>query len=215
MDIPCAIYISKHHDMKLSAEKGNLVLDMKCEVYFTNPTDVEWNITNVTMDARVLKTQSTKDLTIEPTKTIITHTVPPRDIGEIKLEFHDTIASSGVLGKVIKLGELDDANVPVQASFTVYVNNKPAVIDSQGKEWYLGYTAHTEVKIVTDGDRVAEDITTDLIANVATDAIIGAAIGNAVLPGIGTVPGAIVGAVFGLVTNFVGGYVLHDILGIP
>lgn len=68
-------------NLKLSANKGDLTLNMKCNVYFTNPTGVQWNITRIDAEAHVLKTPHTKDLTIEPTKTIITHTIP---LGELE-----------------------------------------------------------------------------------------------------------------------------------
>ncbi|WP_167884981.1 hypothetical protein [Pyrococcus sp. ST04] len=41
-------------DLALSAKRGDLVLDMSCEVYFTNPTDIEWHITDVITEARIL-----------------------------------------------------------------------------------------------------------------------------------------------------------------
>ena len=55
-------------NLKLSANKGDLTLDMSCDVYFTNPTNIQWNITRIDTDAHVLKTSRTKDLTIESTK---------------------------------------------------------------------------------------------------------------------------------------------------
>jgi len=134
--------------------------------------------------------------------------------GRIKLEFHDTLSTSGVLGKGIKLLELNGVTVPVQANFTVLVNNKPVVVDSHGREWYLDYTAHTDVKIVVDGGKVAEDIATDLVANVAVDAISGAVVGSAV-PVVGTAGGLAIGLVVGLCTNFGIGYALHHWLGWP
>ncbi len=79
-------------DLALSAERGNPVLDMSCEVHFTNPTDIEWEITRIDTEARILKTEYTKDSTIEPTKTITLHIVSTKGVGEFKLEFHDVLS---------------------------------------------------------------------------------------------------------------------------
>ncbi len=106
-------------NLKLSANKGDLTLGMSCDVYFTNPTNVQWNITRIDTDAHVLKTPRTKGLTIESTKTITTHTVSPGGVGKFELEFHDVLPQSGFIETGLELKDLAGAKVPVQVNFTV------------------------------------------------------------------------------------------------
>ncbi|WP_457742401.1 glycine zipper family protein [Thermococcus sp.] len=201
-------------DMTLSAKSGDLVLDMECDVHFTNPTDVKWNITRIDVEAHVLKTQYTKDLTIEPTKTIITHTVPPGGIGEFKLDFHDVLSQSGLIETGWKLKDLAGAKVPVQVNFTVYANDHPYIIISQGNILDLGYTTTQYVEIKVELNSVIQHIVADTVAGVVIGAGAGAIVGS-ILPGIGTMAGATAGAIIGGTLGFVYGVVWHGLLGRP
>ena len=77
--------------MMLSARKGNLVLDMSCDVYFTNPTDVEWSVTRVDVEAYILKNKYTKELTPDFTKEILTGKVSAHSTGHMRLNFHNVL----------------------------------------------------------------------------------------------------------------------------
>ena len=198
-------------NLKLSADKGDLTLDMKCKVYFTNPTKVQWNITRVDTDAHVLKTPRTRDLTIEPTKTIITHTVPPGRIGELELEFHDVLPQSGFIETGLELKDLGGAKVPVQVNFTVYANGHPYVKTSQGI-LDLAYTATQYVEIKVEWNSVIQHIVADTVAGVVIGA--GAVVGS-IIPGAGTMTGAAVGGIIGGTLGFIYGVVWHGILGRP
>ena len=201
-------------NLKLSANKGDLTLNMKCNVYFTNPTGVQWNITRIDAEAHVLKTPHTKDLTIEPTKTIITHTIPPGGVGEFELEFHDVLPQNGFIETGLELEDLAGAKVPVQVNFTVYANDHPYVKTSQGI-LDLSYAATQYVEIEINKQKVMEHLAVSVSVGVTAGAVTayilectetGAAIGSAV-PGGGTLVGATVGFIFGVVT--------YKILGLP
>ena len=202
------------NNLELSANKGDLTLGMSCDVYFTNPTNVQWNITRIDTDAHVLKTPRTKDLTIESTKTIVTHTVPPGGLGEFELEFHDVLPQSGFIETGLELKDLAGAKVPVQVNFTVYSNGHSYVKTSQGI-LDLTYTATQYVKIEINKQKVIEHFAVSVSVGVTAGAVTayilectetGAAIGSAV-PGGGTLVGAVVGFIFGVVT--------YKILGLP
>ena len=201
-------------NLKLSANKGDLTLDMKCDVYFTNPTEFQWNITRIDTDAHVLKTPHTKDLTLEPTKTITTHTVPPGGVGKFELEFYDVLPQSGFIETGLELKDLAGAKVPVQVNFTVYANGRSYVKTSQGI-LDLAYTAIQHVEIEINKQKVIEHFAVSVSVGVTAGAVTayilectetGAAIGSAV-PGGGTLVGATVGFIFGVVT--------YKILGLP
>ncbi|MFA4641214.1 hypothetical protein [Pyrococcus kukulkanii] len=204
-------------NLVLSAERGNLILDMSCEVYFTNPTDVEWRITDVVTEARILKGQCTQEITPEFSDTLLTPTVPAKGTGRLQVNFHDTLPASGFLGKSVKIGDLAGVSVPVEVDLTLEVNGKTYVVDSQGNTWSLKYKAIKMVKIKTDTDNVTRDLVGELtlglagaVAGTIAGAKIGAALGS-VVPGAGTVTGAIVGGIVG----FIGGLLLHEKLGWP
>ncbi len=196
-------------NMKLSAEKGNLVLDMKCEVYFTNPTDVEWNITRIDIDpSRILATERTKDVTIGiPAETIITRKVAPGGVGEFKLDYHGVLSESNLLQTAFDLKDLAGFKVPVQVNFTVYANGHPYVVTSNGTILDLGYTVTQYVTITINHDRVIEHIaipvTIGITTTIAATYILesteaGAALGS-VVPGAGTLVGAALGFIAGVI----------------
>ncbi|MDK2913242.1 MAG: hypothetical protein PWQ79_157 [Thermococcaceae archaeon] len=199
-------------DLQLLAKEGNLVLDMECVVYFTNPTDVQWEITSINANAHILKTRYTKDLTPEFTPpTILTKTVPAGGVGEFELKFHDVLPEKGIIESGIEIKKLSGVTVPVQVNFTVLVNGQPYVIDSKGKIWGLSYEATKYVTIRVDSDKVIEHLVISMAvgfgAGVATAYIlkctkIGATIGSAV-PGGGTLIGAAVG------------FITYKVLGLP
>ena len=201
-------------NLELSANKGDLALDMKCNVYFTNPTGVQWNITRIDTDAHVLKTPSTKDLTIEPTKTIITHTVPPGGVGEFELEFHDVLPQSGFIETGLEVKKLSGVRVPVQVNFTVFDNGHPYVVTSQGGIFDLVYTATKYVEIKVELNSIVQYIVADTVAGVVIGAGAGAIVGS-IVPGAGTMAGATAGAVIGGTLGFIYGVVWHGILGRP
>ncbi len=200
-------------NLKLLANKGDLTLDMKCDVYFTNPTDVQWSITRIDTDAHVLKTSRTKDLTIEPTKTIITHTVPPGGVGKFELEFHDVLPQSGFIETGLELNDLLGAEVPVQVNFTVYDNGHPYVKTSQGI-LDLAYTTTQYVEIKVEWNSVIQHIVADTVAGAVMGAGTGALVGS-IIPGAGTMTGAAAGGVIGGSLGFIYGVVWHGILGRP
>ncbi|NJE61897.1 hypothetical protein [Thermococcus sp. 21S7] len=201
-------------NMVLSAKKGNLVLDMTCEVYFTNPTDVSWKVTRIDVEAHVLRTKYTKDLTPSYTKDIITHTIPPQGTGEFELNFHDTLPESGVLGIGVELKDLAGTVVPVQVNFTVYTNGKPYVVDSRGNTWPLAYSATQYVRISVELNSIVQHIVADTVAGVVIGATVGAIVGS-ILPGAGTGAGAVAGAVIGGTLGFIYGVIWHGVLGRP
>ncbi len=201
-------------DLLLSAEKGNFVLDLSCEVYFTNPTDVEWHITDVTTEARILKNQYTKEVTPEFTDTLLTPTIPPKGTGKLKIDFHDVLSASGILEKGAEIADLAGISVPVQVDFTLEVNGKTYVIDSQGNTWSLKYTAYEYTKIVIEMGSVVQNIIADTAAGIVIGATAGAIVGS-LLPGVGTAGGAMAGGVIGGTLGFLYGVIWHGILGRP
>jgi len=210
--------------MVLSAKKGNLVLNMTCEVYFTNPTNVSWDITRIDIDpARILGTQRTNDVTIGiPTETIITRTVAPGGVGEFKLDFPGVLSSSNLLKTGWDLKDLAGYKVPVQVNFTVYDNGHPYVVTSNGNILGLGYTATQHVEIMINEKTVTEHIIGDIVSGVVVGLIsaragakIGAIIGTAVELGAGTVAGTVVGGIVSGVLGFIAGFTMHEKLGLP
>ncbi|NJE61895.1 hypothetical protein [Thermococcus sp. 21S7] len=197
-------------NMVLSAKKGNLVLDMTCEVYFTNPTDVSWKVTDVVTEARILKSQHTQEITPEFSDALLTPTVPAKGTGRLQVNFHDTLSASGFLGKSVKIGDLAGVSVPVEVDLTLEVNGKTYVVDSQGNIWSLKYRAIKMVEISIEGNKIAMDLSSELAIVAATTAV-GAVIGGLV----GGPVGAVVGAVAGAVTGIILSYILHERLGIP
>lgn len=201
-------------NLKLSANKGDLTLNMKCNVYFTNPTGVQWNITRIDAEAHVLKTPHTKDLTIEPTKTIITHTVPLGGVGEFELEFHDVLPQSGFIETGLEVKKLSGVRVPVQVNFTVFDNGHPYVVTSQEGIFDLVYTATKYVEIKVELNSIVQHIVADTVAGVVIGAGAGAIVGS-IVPGAGTMAGATAGAVIGGTLGFIYGVIWHGVLGRP
>jgi len=197
-------------DLVLSAERGNLILDMSCEVYFTNPTDVEWRITDVVTEARILKGQYTQEITPEFSDTLLTPTVPAKGTGRLQVNFHDTLPASGFLGKSVKIGDLAGVSVPVEVDLTLEVNGKTYVVDSQGNTWSLKYRAIKMVEISIEENKIVMDLSSEL-AIVGTTTAVGAVIGGLVGGPVGAVVGAVGGAVVGIILS----YILHEYLGIP
>ena len=191
----------------------DLFIDGK-EVDFTNPTGVQWNITRIDTDAHVLKTPRTKDLTIEPTKTIITHTVPLGGVGEFELEFHDVLPQSGFIETGLEVKKLSGVRVPVQVNFTVFDNGHPYVVTSQEGIFDLVYTATKYVEIKVELNSIVQHIVADTVAGVVIGAGAGAIVGS-IVPGAGTMAGATAGAVIGGTLGFIYGVIWHGVLGRP
>ncbi|NJF25575.1 hypothetical protein [Thermococcus sp. Bubb.Bath] len=210
-------------NLELSAKKGNLVLDTTCTVYFTNPTDVQWNITGIIPYPHILKTEYTEDLTPEFTPpTMLTKTVPAGGVGEFKLNLHDVLPENNVIGTGIELNELSGVIVPVKVNFTVLVNGKTYVVDSQGKIWSLEYGATRYVRITVNTETLYEHITSDITIGIAGAIVgakageeIGAMVGTVIEPGAGTVAGAATGEIIGGIVGFIGSVIVHEKLGWP
>ncbi|MDI3476241.1 MAG: hypothetical protein PWQ95_1969 [Thermococcaceae archaeon] len=202
-------------DLQLSAKEGNLVLDMECVVYFTNPTDVQWDITSINANAHILKTRYTKDLTPEftPPK-ILTKTVPAGGVGEFELKFHDVLPENGIIESGIEIKKLSGVTVLVQVNFTVLVNGQSYVIDSKGKIWSLNYGATTHVELKVELNSVIQHVIADAVAGAAIGFAAGAIVGS-FIPGAGTLTGAVIGAGIGATLGFIYGVVWHGILGRP